>query len=99
MMAHVQDPKKREQAASAAKGPAKRLRTGGNVTAVVGAWYPMAMAMALAAPILLPQQGLFLGLDGLERPPPRFRTLLWLVAGHQQRTPLAQPDLTPVPLT
>jgi hypothetical protein len=34
-MAHVQDPKKREQAAGAAKGPAKRLRTGGNVTAVV----------------------------------------------------------------
>jgi hypothetical protein len=32
------------------------------------------------ASILLPQQGLFLGLDGSERPLPRFRPLLWLVA-------------------
>jgi hypothetical protein len=33
-MSHVQDPKKREQAAGAAKGPAKRPRTGENVAAV-----------------------------------------------------------------
>eukprot|EP01047_Picozoa_sp_COSAG01_P032389 COSAG01_NODE_2339_length_7871_cov_114.127123_3_plen_760_part_00 len=48
MMAHVQDPKKREQAASAAKGPAKRPRT---VAAVAPTEQPAATSPLEASPL------------------------------------------------
>ena len=79
-----------------------KLRTAGLQAILItpafgGAWYPLVMEMALHAPILLPAKQLFLGLDGLPRESPRFRTLLWVVRG-QRPLRLTQQELRPVDL-
>ena len=82
-----------------------RVRDGGHTVVLVtpafgGNWYPMVMEMAIVAPLLLPKDGLFIGLDGKFRQSPKFRTLIWVISGHlgRRRQKLTAAELTPVEL-
>ena len=47
-------------------------------------WLPDLLSLATAGPMLLPQAAdLFLGLDGLPRPLPRWRTATWRLSGSR----------------
>ena len=82
-----------------------RVRDGGHTVVLVtpafgGNWYPMVMEMAIVAPLLLPKDGLFIGLDGKFRQSPKFRTLIWVISGHlgRRHQKLTAAELTPVEL-
>jgi hypothetical protein len=83
-----------------------RIRDGGYQVLLVtpafgGSWYPAVMEMALCAPLLLPAEYLFIGLDGEFRTSPRFRTLIWMVSGHlgTRHRKLEPAELAPVTLS
>ena len=83
-----------------------RIRDGGYQVLLVtpafgGSWYPAVMEMALCAPLLLPAEYLFIGLDGEFRTSPRFRTLIWRVSGHlgTRHRKLEPAELAPVTLS
>ena len=63
-----------------------------------GSWYPLLLRMAVTAPLMLPAENLFLGLDRCYRQSPKFRTLIWLVRGHPEPN-LPVTSLTPRELT